>query len=151
MLLEVKAALQIAKPAREVFEAIVDPAQMSNYFIARGSGRMEEGKTVVWKFPEFDGEFPVRVGKVEKDKSVAFEWEGPEDRPLTVRITLAPAGAGATVVRVTEEGMENDAAGLAWLVGNTEGWSNFLACMKAWLEYGIHLREGAFDFMKQAK
>ncbi len=151
MLLEVKAALQIAKPAREVFEAIADPEQMRNYFIAHGSGRMETGKTVVWRFPEFDGEFPVRVGRIEKDRSIAFEWDGPDGKPLTVQITLTPAGNGATVVRVTEKGMENDAAGLAWLVGNTEGWANFLACMKAWLEYGVHLREGAFEFMKQAK
>ncbi len=148
MILEVKAALQIAKPPHEVFEAIVNPAQMRNYFIERGSERMETGKTVVWKFPEFDGEFPVKIGKVEKDKSIAFEWGGPDGKPLTVEITLTPAGVGATVVRITEKGMENDAAGLAWLVGNTEGWANFLACMKAWLEYGIHLREGAFDFMK---
>ena len=26
--------------------------------------------------------------------------------------------------------------------------SNFLACLKAYLEYGINLRKGAFDFMK---
>ncbi|MDR2039959.1 MAG: hypothetical protein LBQ60_18715 [Bacteroidales bacterium] len=30
----------------------------------------------------------------------------------------------------------------------TEGWANFLACLKAWMEYGINLCKGAFDFMK---
>ena len=34
-------------------------------------------------------------------------------------------------------------------LGNTEGWANFLACMKAYLEYGIQLRKGAFDFMRE--
>ena len=34
------------------------------------------------------------------------------------------------------------------LMGQTEGWANFLACLKAYLEYGINLRKGAFDFMK---
>jgi len=42
--LEIKAAIQILKPAHEVFEAIVDPSKMSNYFISKGSGRMEEEK-----------------------------------------------------------------------------------------------------------
>ena len=42
--LAVKAAIQISKPVNEVFEAIVDPAQMTNYFISKSSGRMEEGK-----------------------------------------------------------------------------------------------------------
>jgi hypothetical protein len=35
------------------------------------------------------------------------------------------------------------------VIGNTEGWANFLACMKAYLEYGIQLRKGAFDFMRK--
>ena len=51
-----------------------------------------------------------------------------------------------TVVKVTEKSMPNNEKGINWLKGNTEGWANFLACMKAWLEYGVHLRKGAFDF-----
>lgn len=73
-ILEIKAALQIQKPIQEVFEAIIDPAKMSNYFISESTGRMEEGKKLTWKFP------------------------------------------------------------------------NFLACMKAYLEYGINLRIGGFYF-----
>lgn len=34
---------------------------------------------------------------------------------------------------------------------NTEGWANFLACLKAYLEYGINLRKGAFDFLSDKK
>jgi len=45
--------------------------------------------------------------------------------------------------------MDNDEAGIKWLKSNTEGWANFLACLKAFLEYGINLRKGAFDFMRQ--
>ena len=39
--------------------------------------------------------------------------------------------------------------GLKWLVGNTEGQANFLACLKAWMEYKVNLRKVAFDFMIQ--
>jgi hypothetical protein len=46
---------------------------------------------------------------------------------------------------VLEKSRENDVAGLKWLKGNTEGWANFLACLKAYLEYGINLRKGCFD------
>jgi uncharacterized protein YndB with AHSA1/START domain len=76
--LEIKVAIQIIKPVSEVFEAIVDPVKMSNYFISNGSGRMEEGKDLSWQF-------------------------------------------------------------------------NFLTCLKAYLEYGINLRKGAFDFMSDKK
>ena len=50
--LEIKVALQIIKPVNEVFEAIVDPTKMSNYFISKSSGKMEEGKRITWKFSE---------------------------------------------------------------------------------------------------
>jgi uncharacterized protein YndB with AHSA1/START domain len=146
--LEIKAAIQIQKPVHEVFEAIVNPAKMSNYFISESSGRMEDGKTLQWKFPEFDMQFPIRVGKIEKDKYVSFSWDSENGKPLLVEITLAAKGKD-TLVTVTEKSMEADDAGIKWLGQNTEGWANFLACMKAYLEYGIHLRKGAFDFMAE--
>jgi uncharacterized protein YndB with AHSA1/START domain len=145
--LEIEAALQILKPAHEVFEAIVDPVKMSNYFISESTGRMEEGKEVTWKFPEFDITFPVRVSKIEKDKYISYYWDN-ADKELLVEIKITPKGSNATLVNITEKSMDNDEKGLTWLKQNTQGWANFLACLKAYLEYGINLRKGAFDYMK---
>lgn len=145
--LTIKVAIQILKPVSEVFEAIVDPEKMANYFIAKGSGRMEEGKEIEWKFPEFDMQFPITVGKIEKDNYVSYYWDVNEKKNL-VEITLAPFGKD-TVVTVTEKGMENNEEGISWLMGNTEGWANFLACLKAYVEYGINLRKGAFEFRRE--
>ncbi|WP_277011799.1 SRPBCC domain-containing protein [Flavobacterium lindanitolerans] len=145
--LTIKVAIQILKPVSEVFEAIVDPEKMANYFIGKGSGRMEEGKEIEWKFPEFDMQFPITVGKIEKDKYVSYYWDVNEKKNL-VEITLAPFGKD-TVVTVTEKGMENNEEGISWLMGNTEGWANFLACLKAYVEYGINLRKGAFEFRRE--
>lgn len=39
---------------------------MSNYFISDGSERMKENKNLIWHFPEFTVDVPVRVGKIEK-------------------------------------------------------------------------------------
>ncbi|MEJ5960890.1 SRPBCC domain-containing protein [Pedobacter immunditicola] len=145
--LEIKAGIQILKPAKEVFEAIVDPEKMSNYFISESNGRMEEGKQLTWKFPEFDEESPVRVGKIEKNQYISFYW-GMEDQEMLVEIALRPGKSeDTTVVTITEKEMENNEAGIKWLQGNTEGWANFLACLKAYLEYGINLRKGAFDHL----
>jgi uncharacterized protein YndB with AHSA1/START domain len=144
--LEAGSEMQIGKPAHEVFEAIVDPSKMSRYFIAKSTGRMEEGKHLTWKFPEFDAEFPIDVGRVEKDRFVSWSSRMPDGKTLTAEITLTPRGENATVVAVTERGMELDDAGLEWLKGNSAGWAYFLSCLKAYLEYGINLRKGAFDF-----
>jgi uncharacterized protein YndB with AHSA1/START domain len=148
--LEIKAALQILKPVNEVFEAIVDPIKMSNYFISKSSGKMEEGKQIMWKFPEFDAEFPVRVGKIEINKYISFSWDM-DSIELLVEIALTSKDNNATIVTITEKGRNNDEAGIKWLKGNTEGWANFLACLKAYLEYGINLRKGAFDFLSDKK
>jgi uncharacterized protein YndB with AHSA1/START domain len=144
--LEIETSIGILKTPHEVFEAIVDPAKMSNYFISKGSGRLEEGKVIMWRFPEFDLEFPVRVALTEKDRYVSFWWES-DGTDVLVEMTLTARGSGSTVVRITEKSRELDEAGLKWLQGNTAGWANFLACLKAYLEYGINLRKGAFDFM----
>lgn len=148
--LEIKTAIQIMKPVNLVFEAIVDPEKMSNYFISNGSGRMEEEKQLMWKFPEFDLQVPVRVGKIETDKYISFYWDN-DGIELFVEMTLAPIEDNSTLVTVTEKSRTNDEAGIKWLKGNTEGWANFLACLKAYLEYGINLRKGAFDFMAEKK
>lgn len=145
-MLEIQTALQIQKPAEDVFEAIVDPDRMSHYFISKSSGRMEENKTLTWKFPEFDMEFPVRTGKIIRDQYISFYWEV-EGSELMVEIALATQGNNSTLVTVTEKERKNDEAGIKWLIGNTAGWANFLACLKAYLEYGINLRKGAFDYM----
>lgn len=145
--LQIEAAIQIRKPAHEVFEGIVDPTKMSNYFISKSTGRMEEGKTLVWRFPEFDFEFPVKVGRIEKDKYIAYSWEN-NGKELLVEMTLTPKENNSTLVSITEKEMENNEEGINWLKQNTGGWANFLACLKAYLEFGINLREGGFDFMK---
>jgi len=145
--LEIQAKLQILKPVNEVFEGVVDPAKMSNYFISESNGRMESGRELTWRFPEFDMDIHIRVDRIEQDKYISFYWEDTGEE-LLVEITLTPAGDSATVVTITEKGKSNDEAGIEWLKRNTEGWTNFLACLKAYLEYGINLRKGAFDFMR---
>jgi uncharacterized protein YndB with AHSA1/START domain len=148
MELEIETRLQVLKSASEVYETIVDPEKMSGYFIAWGSSRLEEGQTVKWKFPEFDQEFPIRVGRVVPGQLISWYWDM-NGREHLVEIKLEEAGAASTVVTVTEKKHPNNEAGIKWLKGNTEGWANFLACLKAYLEYGINLRKGAFDFLKK--
>jgi len=144
--LEIKVALKISKPLYEVFEAIVDPAKMSHYFIAKSSGRMEEGKKIIWQFPEMDIDFPIRVGKIEKDKYVSYRWDDYVDGVETlVEMTLTMKENNSTLITITEKERKNDEQGIRWLKSNTEGWANFLACMKAYMEHGIDLRKNAFD------
>lgn len=142
--LKAKAGLTVLKLASEVFDAIVDPEKMKNYFISSGSAKMEEGKEIQWSFPEMDMSFPVTIKKLVPNELVSFEWGDPKEGTTTVEIRLSAKG-DRTAIRIVEGERELNAAGLEWMQRNTEGWANFLACMKAWLEYGVHLRKGAFE------
>lgn len=147
--LEIKTALQIQEAQKTVFDAIVEPHNMSHYFISESTGKMEEGKTISWKFPEFEEAFPVKVLKVTPHELISFEWDGAEGKKLRVEIRLEKMEGPSTLVRVTEGKMEVNPAGIQWYGQNTEGWANFLASLKAYVEYGINLRKGAFNFMKK--
>lgn len=146
--LTAKASIQIQKPIHEVFEAIVDPNKMSHYFIKGSTGRLETGRTVQWTFPEFPDSFPVTGKTIEADSYISFDWSGGTAGQL-VEIHLSTYGDSATVVKITEHEMNNDKDGILIMMRQTEGWANFLACLKAYLEYGINLRTAAFDFMFQ--
>lgn len=148
--LEINTSLQVSKPITEVFNAIIDPVEMAHYFIAHGSEKMQEGKSIEWTFPEFpDMKIEVKVIKLKSPELIIFEWEGSKGISLEVKIKLEERTENTTLVRVSEGKMKANEEGIIWLKRNTEGWANFLACLKAYLEYGINLRKGGFDFMKK--
>src|SRR5215207_3804269 len=107
--LEIKAALQVLKPIAEVFDTIVDPDKMKNYFISYGSGHMTEGAKLTWKFPEMDLEFPVTVGKIEKNKYISFSWDGAMDGEQTlIEINLQAVEAEISFITITEKSKPNN-------------------------------------------
>ncbi len=142
MKLTATSELRIARPQHQVFEAIVDPSQMSHYFISWASARPEPGKTVTWKWGDVGAEADVRIHEVEPARRFSFTWTSP-DAPTRVEITLEPEGDLATAVRVSDGPYESDAEGIERFRGQVQGWTHFLLCLKAWIEYGIDLRAGS--------
>ena len=145
MILKSESSLQISKPIDEVFDAIVDSKKLTKYFICESSGDLEEGKDVEWKFPEFEERFPIRSVKISAPNSISFIW----DPETFVQIHLEAFSSISTVVRVEENGKPLNDDNLKWLISNVGGWANFLASLKAYIEYGIELRKGAYDFMRK--
>lgn len=142
--IKAKVQMGILKPVSEVFEAIVDPEIMSKYFISSSTGKMESGKNLTWTWPDFDGEIQIKVGKIEKDKIVSFEWGGSGNNCVVV-ISLEAKSENKSLVIVTESDWPADYKGAKQCMGQVEGWTNFLCCLKAYLEYGINLRVGAYS------
>ena len=138
----------VNRPVHEVFEAVADPKELSSYFTTGGaSARLEAGKTVTWDFHDYPGAFPVHVKDVVPDERIMFEWRGDEPgakRDISVTMTFTSVEDGRTKVEVAESGWSDSDAGVKASYGNCMGWSQMLAALKAWKEYGINLREGAY-------
>jgi len=154
MELKFSVGARIAKPVGEVFEAVVNPDHLSQYFTTGGAkGRLETGATVTWDFADFPGAFPVTVVEVSKDKRIVLEWEAADDAPegeaavphnTTVTMDFEQLEDGRTLVRISEAGWRETPKGLKASYGNCEGWTGMLLAMKVWLEHDINLRDGAY-------
>lgn len=158
--LRFKVSARIAKPVAEVFEAVADPAQLSRYFTTGGAkGRLESGATVTWDFHDYPGAFPVEVVDVVRNERIVLRWEANDGAPsdgdaavtaqagymTSVTMTFEPLDDGRrTLVSIAEEGWRQTPNGLKASYGNCQGWTQMLCAMKAWVEYGINLREGMF-------
>ena len=149
MTLAFKVAGRIARPVHDVFEAVADPDQLSQYFTTNGAkGRLETGATVVWDFADFPGAFPVHVVEVEQDRRIALRWQaaGTDDDPYETTVTMdfESLEDGRTLVTIAEEGWHDTDAGAEASYGNCEGWTGMLCALKVWVEHAINLREGFY-------
>ena len=159
MELKFRVAARIAKPVHEVFEAVADPGQLSNYFTTGGAkGRLETGATVTWDFHDYPGAFPVHVIEVVPDQRIVLEWRAAEgeapnveggdmkevDYNTTVTMSFKALDDGRTLVEIAEEGWRENQGALQASYGNCQGWTGMLLALKVWVEHGINLRAGLY-------
>lgn len=136
--------LKIRRPVAEVFDAVVNPATLTGYFISQSSGPLVPGTTVEWSFPEFPGmASPVTVDEVVPDERIVLRWGAGDGDYLTrVEMSFVSLDDGNTMVAISESGWNDTDAGRAASYDNAGGWMHMMCCMKGYLEYGINLREG---------
>jgi len=147
MELKFEVSIKIQKGVEEVFDAVYNPEKLSGYFTNGGaSGPLDEGKTVIWKFDDNPGDKPVEgevhVRKMVRNELIEFEWMG-SDHMTQTSIKFERSGPD-TVVKISETGWEENQADLDRSYMNCFGWSQMICALKAYVEYGINLRKGAF-------
>lgn len=157
MELKFQVQTKIQKSVSEVFDAVYNPKKLSGYFTTAGaSGPLDEGKEVLWKFSDFDGEpIVVQVHKMIKDKALILAWNAHEsddckdhgagnNYKTKIEMHFESLGANETLVKISESGWKETQAALNGSYMNCQGWMNMSCCLKAYLEYGINLRKGFF-------
>lgn len=140
----------IGRPCADVYEAVADPAQLSEYFTTGGArGRLEPGADVSWDFHDFPGAFPVTVVEADPPRRLVIEWDGSatvdDSGRTTTTFEFEPVDDGArTLVTITESSWLPTSEGAENAFGNCAGWTGMLLALKAWVEHGINLRDGLY-------
>lgn len=146
MTISVRVSGRIARPAAEVFDAVVNPKKLSGYFTTVGgaSAPLVAGTTVTWW-----KSVPVEVVEIVPERRIALRWDGeggdgaPKYKTL-IEMTFEALEDGATMVTIDETGWHETESGRKQSYLNCQGWTQMLCCMKAFVEYGINLREGFY-------
>jgi uncharacterized protein YndB with AHSA1/START domain len=130
---------KIHKPTHEVFEAIVDPEKIGNFWFSSSSERWEQGKAITLKYEEYEAEGVIQVSDLVKNKKIVFSWGSENDEETVVSISLKESENHTyTIIEVNESGFkEDDPDVVNKMLGQKEGWVFMLSCLKAYLENGI--------------
>jgi uncharacterized protein YndB with AHSA1/START domain len=149
MELKFQVQTKIQKPIEEVFDAVHSPDKLSGYFTNGGaSAPLHEGTTVEWAFADNPGDekikFPVKVEKVIPNELIVLEWQGAKTHNTRVEMNFEKTGPEETLVKISETGWRENQEDLDNSYGNCYGWSHMVFGLKAYVEYGIDLRKGAF-------
>ncbi|PLT28123.1 SRPBCC family protein [Peribacillus deserti] len=133
---------QIMKPAKEVYEAFVDPAKIGNFWFSSSSARWEKGKTITVTYEEYNAQADLEIVDLERNKKIVFRW-GANGEGHIVTISLAELDDASTIIEIIEEGFQgSDDESILQILDNKEGWVFMLSCLKAYLEFGVTTLRG---------
>jgi uncharacterized protein YndB with AHSA1/START domain len=133
----VKAEMLIRKPAREVFQAFIDPEITKNFWFTKGSGKLETGKTVTWEWEMYGVSSPVKVKEIVPNEKIAIDWGNPATH---VDFMFQSFSDNSTYVVVTNYGLTSTNEALLREINDlTGGFTTVLDGLKAYLEHNIRL------------
>lgn len=133
----VQAQMLIRKPIQEVFEAFINPEITTNFWFTKSTGKLEEGKTIVWEWEMYDAKSEVKTLQIIPDQLIRTEW-GLFSNNVDYEFKEMEKG---TLVIIKSYGYSEKGDELLSVINdNTGGFTTVLDGCKAYLEHGINLR-----------
>ena len=126
-----KASQRIRCPVADAFDAFVDPARITQFWLASTSGPLAEGADVTWQFMVPGASERTRVTEFSRPHRLAFDWSD----GVSVRLDFQAGSAGATHVAVETTGFAG-ADAVEHALNATEGFAIVLCDLKTLLENG---------------
>ncbi len=130
----------IASPIELVYQSIVDANKLCGYFTTKASANLQEGKTITW---EFENNYQTDIYEIQliPNQQINFTW-GTTGSSTTVEIVLTQINETLTKIDITESSYPFDEKGVKTALGQTQGWTDFICSLKAFLYANINLRKG---------
>ncbi len=134
---KVECQMMIRKPISEVFQAFVDPRITTKFWFTKSSGKLEKGKTVTWEWEMYGVAEKIKVIELVPNTKISIEWDNPA---TTVDFQFSELTKETTYVVIKNYGFHQTGNDLIEAIkNNTGGFTTVLDGLKAHLEYGIEL------------
>ncbi|MCX8532466.1 SRPBCC family protein [Chryseobacterium luquanense] len=133
----VQAQMLIRKPINEVFEAFINPEITTNFWFTKSSGKLEEGKTILWEWEMCGAKSEVKVHQIIPNQLIKTQWGSPA---TNVDYEFKEMEKGTLVIIKSYGYFQIEDDLLAIINDNTGGFTTVLDGCKAYLEHGINLR-----------
>ena len=144
----VRASMLLRKPPHVVFDAFINPATLTQFWLSATTGPLAPGACVTWQFMVPGAADTVSVKRFEPDRHLAFRWGG----GIEVAMDFAPYAGDATHLTVTCTGFDEGEL-LAQAADTVEGFAIVLCDLKTLLESGrsANLVRDKGELIAQAK
>ena len=127
----------IRKPIQEVFEAFINPEITINFWFTKSTGKLEEGKIIIWEWEMYGAKSDVKVLQIIPNQLIKTEW-GLFSNNVDYEFKEMEKG---TLVVIKSYGYSETGDELLSVINdNTGGFTTVLDGCKAYLEHGINLR-----------
>lgn len=133
----VQAQMLIRKPIHEVFEAFINPEITTNFWFTKSSGKLEEGKVILWEWEMYGAKSEVKVHQIIPNELIKTTWELFSNN---VDYEFKQMEKGTLVIIKSYGYSQTGDELLAIINDNTGGFTTVLDGCKAYLEHGINLR-----------
>lgn len=132
----VEAQMLIRKPINEVFEAFINPEITTNFWFTKSSGKLEEGKTIIWEWEMYGAKSEVKVSQIIPNQLIKTIWGDPA---TNVDYEFKEMEKGTLVIIKSYGYPQTGDDLLNEINDNTGGFTTVLDGCKAYLEHGINL------------
>lgn len=135
----VRQQMLIRASVGRVFQAFVDPAVTTRFWLTHSTGKLEPGADVKWEWRMYGAAAPVHVVEILENERILIEW-GDDPNVSTVEWKFDARPNGTTMVAIANYGFvgERDQA-VTHAIDSMGGFSLVLAGAKAYLEHGLEL------------